>query len=163
MKARQVGGTITDRFMGWHPSAYVGMFGVTDEPDDINRVSGSRVVHARAGYAFDGWTASAAWWMTQDMGASFVNFSTLDDITPPAGYSREEFAAQQRAGEVLGNEVNVDVRARLSKKMDLTMNAAYFMPGPYYETQVARVAGEQLGWDGEAQIWAANVGTEVNF
>ena len=163
MKARQAGGTITDRFMGWHPSAYVGMFGVSDEPDDVNRITGTRVIHARAGYDFGAWSASGAWWMTHDTGTSFVDLSNLDGITPPTGYSREEFAAQARAGKLLGNEVNLDVRAQLSDNVDLTINGAYFLPGEYYETEVARVAGEQLGFDGEAQVWAANIGTEVNF
>ncbi|MFT4978990.1 MAG: hypothetical protein ACI8S6_004900, partial [Myxococcota bacterium] len=163
MKARQVGGTITNRFMGWHPSAYVGMFGISDEPDDISRISGTRMLHARGGYDFGDWSLSAAWWMTQDTGTTFVNLGTIDDLTPPTGYSREEYAAQERAGQTLGNEVNIDLRAKLSRNMDLTLNGAYFMPGSYYEVQVARVAGEQLGWDGEAQVWAANIGTQVSF
>lgn len=163
MKARQVGGTITDRFMGWHPSSYVGMFGIADEPDDINRISGTRVIHARSGYDFGDWSLSAAWWMTQDTGTSFVDFAALDDITPPAGYSREEFAAQERAGELLGHEINIDFRAAMSRQMDLTANVATFLPGPYYEIPVALVAGEQLGWDGDAQVWAVNVGTRVQF
>ena len=163
MKAQQVGGTIANRFMGWHPSAYVGMFGITDEPDDVDRISGTRVIHARAGYDIGKVRASAAWWTMQDTGASFVDFDQLDNITPPTGYSREEFAATQRAGLLLGHEANLDLRLALSKSLELNANGALFLPGAYYEIPIQRVAGNQLGWDGSATVWAANVGTEVRF
>lgn len=163
MKARQVGGTITDRFMGWHPSSYVGMFGVSDEPDDINRISGTQVIHARAGIQKKGVRASVAWWLMQDTGSTELNLNALDDINPPTGYSRAEFAAQERAGRVLGNEVDLDIRGNVTNKLQVRLNAAYFLPGEYYDVQVARVAGEQLGFDGDAQTWAINLGTEVNF
>jgi hypothetical protein len=163
MKARQVGGTITNRFMGWHPSAYVGMFGVTDTPHDITRITGTRSIHGRAGYDSGKWRISAAWWTMWDTATTFLSLAELDDITPPEGYSREEFAAQERAGLMLGHEVNVDLKYNLSKKTRLYGNAGMFLPGSYYDIEVARVAGDQLGYDGSAQIWSANVGTEVSF
>ena len=163
MKARQVGGTITDRFMGWHPSAYVGMFGISDSPHDITRISGTRALHGRAGYQSGKARASVAWWGMWDTASSFLNLSELDNITPPTGYSREEFAAQERAGKLLGHEVNLDVKYNLSRATRLYANGALFLPGGYYDVEVARVAGDQLGFDGTAQVWAAHIGTEVSF
>ncbi|MDG1483047.1 MAG: hypothetical protein P8R54_25880 [Myxococcota bacterium] len=163
MKARQVGGTIADRFMGWHPSAYVGMFGVTDSPHDITRISGTRSIHGRVGYQANKWRVSGAWWTLWDTATTFIDLSDLDNITPPEGYSREEFAAQERVGGMLGHEVNLDVKYNLSKKTRLFANGALFLPGGYYDIPVARVAGDQLGFDGEAVTWAASAGTEVSF
>ncbi len=163
MKARQIGGTITDRFMGWHPSAYVGMFGVSDSPDDVSRIAGTRSLHGRAGYQSDKWRASAAWWTMWDTATSFLDLAELDNITPPEGYSREQFAAQERVGGMLGHEVDLDVKYTLSQKTRLYAGGAIFLPGGYYDVQIARVAGDQLGHDGAAQVWAASVGTEVSF
>ena len=92
-----------------------------------------------------------------------MDFDQLDNITPPTGYSREEFAATERAGLLLGHEADVDLRVVVSKNMEITANGAIFLPGAYYEIPIQRVAGEQLGWDGEARVWAANIGTEVSF
>ncbi|MCB9746064.1 MAG: hypothetical protein H6740_26045 [Alphaproteobacteria bacterium] len=164
MKARQVGGTITNRFMGWHPSAYVGMFGISDDPHEIDRKSGTRVIHANAGYrTAQGLSARLSWWTMQDTGTTFLDMAELDDTTPPFGYSREEFAAEARAGLTLGHEVNLDLAAELTEHLEVFGNAAYFLPGPYYEIQVSRIAGEQLGWDGLARTWAANAGLQVRW
>ncbi|MFT5684129.1 MAG: hypothetical protein ACI8RZ_005070 [Myxococcota bacterium] len=163
MKARQIGGTITNRFMGWHPSAYVGMFGVTDNPNDISRISGTRSIHGRAGYQANKWRVSGSWWTMWDTATTFIDLADLDNITPPEGYSREEFAAQERVGGMLGHEVNLDVKYDLSKKTRVFANGGLFLPGGYYDIEVARVAGNQLGFDGSAQVWSASAGTEVSF
>ncbi|MCB9795872.1 MAG: hypothetical protein H6741_24510 [Alphaproteobacteria bacterium] len=164
MKARQVGGTLTNRFMGWHPSAYVGMFGISDDPHDIDRKAGTRVIHANAGYQLaNGLSARLSWWTMQDTGATFLDLGELDDINPPFGYGAEEFAAEERVGQTLGHEVDLDLSASLTEHLVLFGNAAYFLPGPYYEVQISRVAGDQLGWDGEAKIWAANAGLQVRW
>ena len=103
-------------------------------------------------------------WTSNSSGATtFLSLAELDDITPPEGYSREEFAAQERVGGMLGHEVNLDVKYNLSKKTRLFANGALFLPGGYYDIPVARVAGDQLGFDGEAVTWAASMGTEVSF
>ena len=44
MKARQVGGLVANRFMGWHPTAYLSSFGVEDTPQQTDRKSGTRVI-----------------------------------------------------------------------------------------------------------------------
>ena len=163
MKARQVGGTITDRFMGWHPTAYVGMFGISDNPQDISRKSGTRVMHARTGYTLPfGLGASVGWWSMRDTGSTGFDLDTLTSINPPFGYSREEFAAQGRLGKLLGQEIDVDLSQRLSESLTFTLNGALFTPGEFYELPIARVAGDALGGSPE-NAWAVNAGTRLRF
>ena len=163
MKARQVGGTITDRFMGWHPTAYVGMFGISDNPQDISRKSGTRVMHASAGYTLPfGLGLGVGWWQMRDTGSTGFDLNTLTSINPPFGYSREEFAAQDRLGKLLGQEIDVDISQQLSESLTFTVNGAMFTPGEFYEIPIARVAGDALG--GKPQnAWAVNAGTRLRF
>ena len=169
MKARQVGGTITDRFLGWHPTSYVGMFGISDNPQDISRKSGLQVIHATAGYTLPvGLGVSASWWTFTDTGTSALDLGGLMNIDPPFGYTREEFAAQERMGKSLGQEIDVDLTQKLSKSLTATLNAAVFLPGEFYDIPIARVAGDALGpsttANGEAQsAWAINAGTRMRF
>lgn len=163
MKGRQVGGTFTDRLMGWHPSSYVGMFGISDTPQEIDRKSGTRVVHGAIGYDFGRAYVGGRWWTLQDTGITYVNFNQLDTLDPPYGYSRAEWAAQERLGKLLGHEADLDVVFAVNDTLRVYGNAAVFLPGPYYEIGVERVAGDALGWDGEALPWALNVGTSVRF
>jgi len=163
MKARQVGGTITDRFMGWHPTAYVGMFGISDNPQDISRKSGTQVIHASAGYTLPfGLGFSAGFWQMRDTGSTDFDLDGLEGINPPFGYSREEFAAEERLGKVLGQEIDLDISQRLSKTMTFTVNGALFTPGEFYELPIARVAGTALG-GAPQQAWAVNAGTRMRF
>ena len=162
MKARQAGGSITDRFMGWHPSAYVGMFGISDNPNDISRKSGTRVLHGSAGYQLPmGFGVGAGWWMFNDTGSTDFNLGNLSNIDPPFGYSREEFAAQARAGKSLGQEFDVNLWGRLSEHLTVYGNGAIFLPGEFYETQVSRIAGDALG--GQERAWTFHGGTRLRF
>lgn len=163
LKARQTGGVFADRLMGWHPSAYVGMFGVSDSPHEIARKSGTRVLHARLGYDFGKLTVQGRWWTFQDMGVTYTDLESLDSVETPFGYSREEFAAQARMGELLGHEADVDLFYQFTDNVQLRGNGALFMPGAFYEIPVSRIAGSQLGWDGEATPWSVSVGTSVRF
>ncbi len=163
MKARQVGGTITDRFMGWHPTAYVGMFGISDNPQDISRKSGTRVIHASAGYTLPfGLGISASFWQMRDTGSTDFDLDTLTSINPPFGYSREEFAAEERLGKLLGQEIDIDLSQRLSESLTFTLNGALFTPGEFYEVPIARVAGNALGGNPQ-NAWAVNAGTRLRF
>jgi hypothetical protein len=164
MKARQVGGLLADRFMGWHPSAYVGMFGVSDDPHAVSRTSGTRVLHASVGGQLPvGLSATVSYWYLQDTGVSDLQLDKLDQIDPPFGYSREAFAAQERAGTVLGQEIDLDVAYQLSEALSLYGAGAVMLPGDFYAIPVARVAGDQLGSADPATPWAAMIGTKARF
>ena len=164
LKAQQAGGTILNRFLGWHPTAYVSLFGVTDNPQDQSRKSGTQVIHARAGYEFDfGFGASAAWWMMSDSGFTRLNFNQLDNITPPFGYSRSEFEAQQRLGNMLAQEIDLDLTYQATEGMTVYASGAYVLPGSFQSITIDRVAGDNLGSADPVAPWAAYAGTRLRF
>ncbi len=162
MKARQSGGAIADRFMGWHPSAYVGMFGISDNPNDISRKAGTQVIHAGVGYQLPfGLGMGAQWWMFSDTGATDFNLANLANIDPPYGYSREEFAAQERAGKALGQELDVNIWGALTEHLSAYGTGAVFLPGEFYATDISRIAGDALG--GQERAWTFHAGTKMRF
>lgn len=162
MKAQQVGGTLFNRFLGFHPTAYVSMFGVTDNAQDQSRKSGTQVLHARVGYELPGpLRVSAAWWLLSDTGSSDV--ANLDTITPPFGYAREEFAAQERLGKALGQEIDLDLGVQVTDHLDMFANGAVILPGAFYGIEIARVAGTALGALDPEMPWSINAGTRLRF
>jgi hypothetical protein len=164
MKARQVGGLVANRFLGWHPTAYVGSWGVEDTPQETDRKSGMRVISLDGSVAFPGpVSVSAGYWFMQDTGLSLVNQARVDDIEPPYGYSREEFRAQARLGKLLGHEVDLGVGIRLSKHLDLNFQGGVMLPGAYYQQVIARVAGTALGSNDAQPAWDASGGVRLNF
>jgi hypothetical protein len=164
MKGSHVGGTLFGRFMGFHPSAYVSLFGVTDTPHEYSRRSGTRAMHANAGYELDnGPRVKLSWWMLQDTGVSNVNFKQLDTITPPFGYARDEFAAQERHGTSIGQELNLDFGWAVTEHLDTRLGGAIILPGAYYAIETARVAGAALGSSDPAMPWGLNAGMKVVF
>lgn len=161
MKAQQVGGILADRFLGWHPTAYVGMFGFTDNPQDMSRKSGTRVIHGGAGYDLGRAEVRVDYWFLQDTGSTLLDFSQLDTIDPPYGYAREMFAAEERLGGVLGQEIDATVDVDVSDHIRFRLNGGVLLPGSFYATEIARVAGTALG--GSELAWAVNAGTRVDF
>ncbi len=168
MKARQVGGLIADRFMGWHPTAYSGTHGVADVPHTIDRRSGTQFVHAAFGWRTEGGlSVMGSWWTLKDSGATDLKVADLDSIDPPFGYSRREFAAEERLGKLLGHEANLFVGYRVAKGLQVTGNGGVFLPGEFYSIPVTRVAGGFEGANtslgGDSPAWAAGVGTRMSF
>jgi hypothetical protein len=162
MKGRHIGGILTNRYFGMHPTSYVGLFGVDNSANDTDRKSGTRVIEASGEYHGLGKTSvSAGWWLVQDTGLSFLNQEVLDTIDPPFGYSREEFRAQRRSGRVLANEFNLSMHYQATDALSFDAAGAMLLPGEFYSIPINRVAGDQLG--GEAPTWAVNVGTQVIF
>ena len=154
MKGQQVGGLIANRYMGWHPAAYVELFGVDDSPNDFDRKSGTQVISAEVEYERGAFYGSLGWWMMTDTGYTelFANGNDrINQITPPFGYSREAFAAQIRHGRLLGNEFDLGIGAHATDKVDVyALGAVMFSKGSannpgFYTIPAARVAGGQLG------------------
>lgn len=164
MKGQQVGGILSNRFMGWHPSAYLGRNGITDRPHDTERIAGTRVLHASAGLELEaGFTLWAGWWMLQDRGITFLNPQNLENINPPFGYSRAEFAAERRLGLGLGQELDAEVGWKFGDHVELYSTAGIFLPGAYYAIEVDRVAGSALGSAQPVRAWVWSLGTQVRF
>lgn len=163
MKAQQVGGLLTNRYMGWHPTAYVDLFGVDDSPHDLDRKSGTQVISADVAYERGAFYGSLAWWMMSDTGFTRLDFAGLDTLTPPFGYSRREFAAQIRHGRLLGNEIDLTLGAHAMEKVDVFATGAIMPAGEFYKFEVARVAGDQLGSADAQTPWAVMGGLRVRL
>jgi hypothetical protein len=162
MKGSQVGGVIADRFLGWHPSAYVGTYGVDNTPQAPDRKSGTRVIHAGAFYGLPAHLRiDADGWMMFDTGISELNLADLDTIVPPYGYSRAEFAAEERMGKALGTEIDGRLTWTANEHLALYANGGVLLPGSYYAIEISRTAGLALG--GDQMAYDLNVGTRVAF
>jgi len=164
LKGRQAGGLLFNRFLGMHPTAYVSRMGVTDNPQDQSRKSGTREIHA----AVDANLTSAlalniGWWMLQDTGLSEVNFKKVDTLQPPFGYARAAFKAQERLGQTLGQEINAELAYQAGEHTRLFMTGGAIVNTEFYATEIERVAGSALGARNPATPWAAAAGTRVAF
>jgi len=164
MKGRQIDGLIANRYLGLHPTAYLGWAGVEDELHESDRKAGTRMIQGRIGYQGLGpVTILANGLFLQDTGFTRLDLDDLDTIDPPYGYSREAFAAQERIGKVIGVEADLDVWVKASDHMSFNVSGGVFLPGGYYKTEVARVAGTQLGSADAPPAWVVNGGTHVRF
>lgn len=164
MKGRQIDGLIANRYLGLHPTAYLGWSGVSQDLHESDRKGGTRVLQARVGYEGAGpVTVSANVLFLQDTGVTFLDFDRIDTIDPPYGYSREEFAAEERMGKIMGQELDLDVWIEASAKMRFNLSGGIFLPGEYYKIEVQRVAGTQLGSADAPPAWVLNGGTHLRF
>ncbi len=164
MKGQQVGGTLFNRFLGWHPTAYLGRNGIDGRVHDQTRTSGTRSLSLTAGYTLEqGIGFWAGWWYLQDTGFTALNLANLDDIQPPFGYSRSQFAAEERVGKALGQELDGEIRWFFGDHVQLYVNGAVVLPGEFYTIPIDRVAGTALGSTDPAMPWSVYGGTRVRF
>ncbi len=164
MRGRKVGGLIANRFFGWHPTSYSGVNGVNTTEHDTRRRSGTRVVEVRGDIQAPGPISfSAGWWFLQDTGVTNLDPDDLDTITPPFGYSRRQFEAEERLGKVLGNEFNLAIGAQMSNSLSLNLQGAIFLPGEFYEIEISRVAGSALGSPDPKPAWDLSLGGRMRF
>ena len=164
MKGQQVGGTLFNRFLGFHPSAYAGRNGITDNPQQPSRKSGTRALEAFATYQLDmGLSLFAGVWHLQDTGFSNVDFSDLDNLEPDPSLSIAEIAATRRLGRTLGTELNLEVGWTFSPRVDAFARGAAVLPGQHYSIVVDRVGGNALGSPEPRNPWAAEAGVRVSF
>ena len=163
-KGRQVGGLNMDRFSGWHPSAFVGSGGVAHSPQNMERIAGTEFLHVGASVLlYDRLELSGDWWMFTDTTNTFLDPGALNTIDPPFGYSREEFAAEERFGKALGQEINGRLDLKLTEALSTYATYGIFTPGSYYDLRIDRVAGTSLGGPSVTDFWAANAGAVVKF
>jgi hypothetical protein len=164
MKGRHSGGLLANRFLGWHPTSYVGMFGVDTSPHDIDRKSGTRVLSASTEARLPrGTHIGLGYWWFGDTGLTSLNIDEVEFIEPPFGYSRAEFEAEERLGRELGHELNADAGIWLTPNLDVFVQGGVFLPGSFYGIEVARVAGTSLGSSDPAMLWDLSLGTRVTF
>lgn len=163
MKAQQSGGMLFNNFLGFHPTAYVDLFGVTDRPHSSAKRSGTRVLHAGVKGDFGKPWLRAGWWFLQDTGVTAVNLNRLDQIDPPFGYSRDEFRAEERMGKTIGQEIDIDGGYQVTEAVEIRAAGAVILPAEYYTIEIARVAGSALGSSNPKMPWGLNAGLRVDF
>ena len=170
LKAQHIGGWLTSRFMGWHPTSYVGSWGLAEDIHMRDRKAGTQVIHAEGTVHFPGpLHIQAGFWNMTDTGFTELNIANVDTIDPPFGYSRDEFRAEERLGKSLGNEINMrlgysrvmDGNTAEPLHIDFSLVGAVFLPGAFYDIPVSRVAGNHLG--GQEIGWAASATSRVWF
>ena len=164
MKGRHLDGLIANRYLGFHPTAYLGWSGIEQDLHEPARKGGTRMIQAKASWLNAGpVTLVGNFLLLQDTGVTFLDFSRLDTIDPPYGYSRAEFAAQRRLGQMIGQEVDLEAYIDVSDKLNFNVAGGVFLPGGYYKTEVARVAGTQLGHPDAPPAWVLSAGTHLRF
>ena len=164
LKGQQVGGTLFNRFLGFHPTAYTSRNGISDVPQNRDRKAGTRSIEAFASLQFPvGLSLFAGVWHLQDTGVSRVDFTDLDNLEPPFGFSRSEFAATRRLGRTLGTEVDLEVGWQFGKFVEAYVRGASIVPGNFYSIEIDRVAGTALGSSNPQFPWAVQAGTRVSF
>jgi hypothetical protein len=162
LKGTHVGGMLTQRYLGWHAAPYVGRMGLEDDPHEPDRKAGTQVIQAGVGLDLpQGFSADVGFWNLADTSVSFVDLANIELIDPPYGYSREEFAAQERLGASLGTEIDLSLSYSPVERLTFSGTGAMLMPGEYYAIEIARVAGDQLG--GEATAFGAYLGLRADF
>ena len=162
----RIGGLASARLSNWRPSAVLEYSGVRQAPDDISRAAGTDSIHA--GLSLDLWDTSLTFdfWTYTDTRTSNFDQSRIDQIDPPFGYSREEFAAQRRTGLGLGTEIDVRLAQAFGDFFSIFGEYGLFMPGDYYAIEVSRVAAydadvPRLG--GQETLWAIRAGADVSL
>jgi hypothetical protein len=164
LKGEQAGGLLFNRFLGLHPSAYTGSAGVEDTPQEQERKSGTRVIQATADWrAPFGLTAGLGWWWLADRGITYLDLGSLDTITPPYGYAREELASEERLGLGLGHEIDASVGWAFGERVALSGAGGVILGSDFYAIEVARVAGDALGSSDPATPWTVTAGLQASF
>lgn len=164
-KGARVGGLAIGRLAAWRPSAHLDTFGVRHGPHDESRAAGTAFAHAELGMGLMDTQLKVAYWHYTDTSSTFLDVANLNTLpAPPFGYTVDEFAAQARNGETLGQEIEVELSQTVRDMLRMYAGYGVFLPGSFYETAVSRtVAGDQTALGGTATFWAVRVGAEVYF
>ena len=156
MNAQPMGGLATARVQGMRPSASVDASGIRYSPHDKTRYAGTQFVNLGGALSYHRTRAYFWYWTYKDTSNSYVNFAKLDQIDPPFGYSRNEFAAQKRLGKKLSQEFDFGLEQLLNDNLRIGVNAGLVTPGAFYDIDIAQVAGEQIG--GQSLFWVVSAG-----
>lgn len=163
----RIGGRTVGAQSGWRPSSHTDPLGVRYSPHNIVRSSGTQFAFARLGVDVYGTRLTVDYWLLKDTSSTFLDTDDVDNLPePPFGYTRVEYEAQARFGRDLGQAVDLRLTQPLSDLVDLAVGYSMFMPGAYYQIEVARVADTSdvdtvLG--GQETFWLFDLGAQVKF
>lgn len=165
MRGDRVGGVAMGRMASWRPSAVLTAVGIDHSPNDWDRQAGTQFIRTGLGFKQAGFELDVDLFLYTDTAESLFDQSTLDAITPPVGFSREEIDAQRRAGLSLGTEVSVEIEQALGSFASLVGGFGVFLPGEFYDIEIDRVAAfndarPAIGGPGVADFWAFYAGVD---
>ncbi len=164
-RGARVGGLALGRHAAWRPSATLAPDGIDHSPHRQSRAAGTQFVTGSLGLSvLDTALRVDAWFLT-DTGSTFVDPDNLAGVRdPPFGYSREEFAAQERLGRVLGTEIDVTLSQRFADMLEIYAQWGGFFPGAFYDVEVDRIVeGDETALGGSATLTAIAVGIGLEF
>lgn len=164
-RGARVGGLALGRSSAWRPSAVLAPDGVEFTPHRRARASGTQFLHGYLGFGVLDTSLRFDVWALQDTSSTFVDFARFDEVRdPPYGYSRQEILAQERLGQSLGLELDVQIAQRVADMLELYAGFGMFMPGSYYEVEVDRIVdGDDTALGGTANYTVLRVGAELSF
>ncbi len=159
MNADPVGGLAGARVLGLRPSAAVDASGIRQTPHNKTRYAGTEVIQATIAAAYDKSRVTFKYFHYRDTGETFLDIGQLSTIDPPFGYSRNEFAAEERLGKTLGQELYLGLSQLLTDTMRIGVEGGVILPGAFYDTEIAEVAGDQIG--GDKTFWVVSTGVSA--
>lgn len=170
-KGDEVGGLNMDRYAGWHPSAYLSRDGIDDNPNELDRKSGTQFVSGTLGAQIaEKFGAQLSAWYLMDTSNSEFDQANLDAIAGdlPFGYTQAGLEAQERFGKPLGTELDLSLNFTPNKHLVFYGRGGVFLPSSFYEIPIERTAAANgddtaLGAENPATFWAAAFGTSVRF
>lgn len=166
-KGARIGGMTLGRQSAWRPASHVDYKGVLHAPHDIDRTAGTRFLHIGAGAALYGTRLTVDYWLLDDTGTSFVDFARLDDQpNSPFGYVKDEFRAQERMGEALGQAFDVRVEQALGETFSLHLGYGMYLPGAYYGVEINPIAStgaSEPALGGGETFWVVDFGGRMAF
>ena len=149
-KGNQMGGFLTNRYWGTHPTAYTDDDGIDDFPFDYDRKAGSLFLHIGGAIVInrDLRIGLDGWYMT-DTGSSSV---TTPDTTVKK--------AQQRLGKTIGTEIDLSIDYSVNDFWSLYFKTAIFLPGSFYDSQSFITPKSPYGTD---RFWGILIGSKLVF
>ncbi len=166
-RGNYAGGLNQSRYGGWRPSAYLGREGIHHSEHDIQRESGTQLLHAGVGLSLPvGLRLDVGAWQYWDTGGTLLDEDDRQEAGDqlPSGYSRDELDAQDRLGRDLGTEINASLAYQANDALSIYGIGGLFIPGSFYEHEVSRNVGSSRGSSDNLQdFWAVTGGATLNF
>ena len=165
-KGDEAGGLLLRRYWGVHPSAYTDDDGIDDTPFDANRKSSMLLAHFSLGFDISKIILiELEYWFLLDTNTSDVNFENVGDL-PVNFKSIQELQAQEKFGEILGHEINLNIKYQANDLLSFTVVPAIFIPGKFYEKAITDIVsgnGGPKGGDQDALFYGISVGTQMKL
>ncbi len=164
----QIGGHTVGKGSGWRPTAVLSGEGLTYNPNDFDRQSGTMMLNASVGATIiERITIDAGFWFYQDTSTTGIDdFDNLSQIAEelPFGYTEADLEGQERYGKTLGMELEGKLGYIAQKDvLNIFVGGGIFLPGDFYKVKIDRTTGNALGSENPVSFWALSGGATLKF